>query len=140
VFSPEDFRHAQASFLASITAEETMEASIMRQRYEGWPKPAPLNILSSDVLRGHPASRTYASLSKFHVPSTMIRPVPQTTVIKQRNTKARRSEIWSWSPYKNSLQEKLREKAAEDGEKKAECRWTIVKRSLIDRMTSPCLT
>ena len=47
----------------------------------------------------------------------MIRPVPRTTVSNQRKRKARKSEILSSSPYKNSLQEKLREKATKDGRK-----------------------
>jgi hypothetical protein len=97
----------------------------MRRRQNRRSGAAPSDIPSSGTSREHSSSQTYVSLSKFHVFPTMIRLVPPITVIKQRNTKARKSEILLGSPYKNSLQEKLREKAAEDGEKKAKCKRTL---------------
>jgi hypothetical protein len=63
----------------------------------------------------------------------MIRHEPRTTVSNQRKRKARKCELLSSSPYKNSLQEKLREKATEDGEKKEKCNRTAVRRKLVDK-------
>jgi hypothetical protein len=54
-------------------------------------------------------------------------------VSNQRKRKARKSEFLSSSPYKNSLQEKLREKATEDGEKKGKCKRTAVRRKQVDK-------
>jgi hypothetical protein len=72
------------------------------------------DILASDIPREQSTSRTYKSLSKLYVSSAVIRPVPRTTVSNYRKKKARKSGILSVSAYENTLQEKLREKGAED--------------------------
>ena len=98
----------------------------MQQRDEASPKPATSisDAAHSDIPLIH---------QEKSVCSTMIRPEPRTTVSNQRKRKARKSELLSSSPYKNSLQEKLREKATEDGEKIEKCKRTAVRRKLVDK-------
>jgi hypothetical protein len=68
----------------------------------------------------------HTSLSTFHVSA-----VPRTAVSNQRRRKLRKSEILSGSKYENTLEEKLRENAAEDGEKTAQCEQTVVRRNVV---------
>jgi hypothetical protein len=51
----------------------------------------------------------------------------------QRKSKGRKSEILSGLPCENTLQEKLRDKAADDEGEKAKCKKTNVRRNLVDR-------
>jgi hypothetical protein len=131
VFSPEDFGPAQVSFVPNIAEKETNGSSAILQRDEASPKPststndaAPVNVPACGTSKEQLSS---SSSSKAHVSPTILRPLPQAVVSKQRKRKANKSEILSGSPYKNSLEENIRGKTTEEEEKTTKGRRKVAK-------------
>jgi hypothetical protein len=95
VFSPEDFGPAQVSFVPNTAEKETNGSAAILQRDEASPKPststndaAPVNIPACGTLKEQSSSSSpYPSTPKAHVSPTVIRPLPQAVVSKQRKVK-----------------------------------------------------
>jgi hypothetical protein len=95
VFSPEDFGPAQVSFVSNIAQKETNGSDAILEGDEASPKPststndaAPVNIPACGTSKEQSSSSSpYPSTSKAHVSPTIIRPLRQAVVSKQRKVK-----------------------------------------------------
>jgi hypothetical protein len=95
VFSPEDFGPAQVSFVPNITEKQTDGPAAILQGDEASPKPststndaAPLNIPACGTSKEQLSSLLpFPSTSKARVSPTILRPLPQSVVSKQRKVK-----------------------------------------------------
>jgi hypothetical protein len=96
VFSPEDFGPAQVSFVPNIAEKETNRSAAILQGDEASPVPststnvaAPVNIPACGTSKEQSSSSSspYPSTSKVHISPTIIRPLPQAVVSKQRKVK-----------------------------------------------------